>query len=177
MLINYLPPILKEIREFKLVMAEGDKENTDLYTAIADLKNNQYITTMNEVGAGRYEKMLGVVIKGTDTLEDRRLRILSLYLKQLPYTKIRLEQDLTTLCGVNGYTMEIDYESYTLSVRVDLKQRAMFHTVWEYLSSVVPLNMIIDLSLLYNQHQLLHTFTHEELAGFTHQQIREEVII
>lgn len=177
MLINYLPPILQEIREYKLIMSDGDIENKDLYTAVADLKNNQYITTMNEAGAARYEKMLKIVTKGTDTLEDRRFRILSLYLKQLPYTKIRLEQDLMMLCGVDGYTMAIDYESYILTVRIDLKAKAMFQTVWEYLNSVVPLNMIIDLRLLYNEHHFLHSFTHEELAGFTHQQIREEVII
>lgn len=175
MLINYLPPILKEIREFKLVMAEGDKENTDLYTAIADLKNNQYITTMNEVGAGRYEKMLGVVIKGTDTLEDRRFRILSLYNKQLPYTKIRLEQDLTTLCGSNGFTIEINYDNHTLTVKVALTAKTMFDVIKKYLETITPLNMIVDLIFLYNQHLLFSSYTHGQLSGYTHKQLREEI--
>ena len=48
--------------------------------------------------------------------------------------------------------------------------------VKEMLEEVIPANMEIDLSLLYNQHETLAKFTHKELAKYTHRQIREEVL-
>lgn len=176
MLINYLPPILQEIKEFKVLMADGDEENNKLYSAIADLEKNQYVTSVNENYIKRYENMLKITAKGTDTIEDRRFRILSLYNKQLPYTYIRLQKDLVTLCGTDGFTISLDYEEHILTVKVTLTAKEMFNIVQEYLDSVVPMNIIINLLLLYNQHLTLSKQTHEQLKKYTQQQVRDEVL-
>jgi hypothetical protein len=157
-------------------MAGNDTENLTLNTAIEDLYKDQFIST-TEKAIQRYESMLGIIPKGTDTLEDRRFRILALYNKQLPYTRIVLEQNLTTFCGKNGYKLFLDYSSKVLTVKIALTAKSMYDTVKSYLEGVVPMNLIIDLILLYNQYKLLKQFTHKQLNEFTHKQLREDVII
>lgn len=176
MLINFLPPILQEIKEYKLIMGDEDKENERLYLAIADLENNQYVTTCTESGISKYEKMLKIMSKGDDTLEDRRFRVLSLYNKQLPYTIISLKKDLSTLCGKDGISIDIDYKTLVLTAKVALIAKEMFQIVNEYLESIVPLNMIINLMLLYNQYMKYEKYTYEQLKKYTYQQLREDVI-
>jgi Uncharacterized protein conserved in bacteria (DUF2313). len=176
MLINYLPPVLQDIREFQLVMSDTDSENQSLYNAIADLENNQYITTVTEDQINRYEKMLSIVPKDTDTLLDRRFKVLALYNKKLPYTRISLENDLNTLCGENGYQVSIDYDKHKLTVRVALTVKEMFRTVSDYLDTVVPLNMIIDLMLLCNTWEKVSKFTWKQASAYTWQQLREDVL-
>ena len=44
------------------------------------------------------------------------------------------------------------------------------------LERVAPANLVVDLSLLYNQYQYLAGFSHGILAGYTHEQLRNEVI-
>ncbi|MEG2372762.1 MAG: hypothetical protein RSB36_08290, partial [Hydrogenoanaerobacterium sp.] len=40
---------------------------------------------------------------------------------------------------------------------------------------VVPANIVIDLSLLYNKNETLSHFTNARLSKFTHKQLRETV--
>lgn len=173
--INYLPPVLREIKEIQILMGVNDAENMELSTAIEDLYKDQFIIS-TEKAIKRYEDMLKITPKGTDTLEERRFRVLAIYNKRLPYTEIVLRQNLTTFCGENGYKMRMDYESKVLTVKITLVAKSMFDTVKAYLEGVVPLNLIIDLSLLYNQHNTVSNFTHAHLSKFTHAQLREEVI-
>ena len=44
------------------------------------------------------------------------------------------------------------------------------------LDRVVPVNLTVDLSLRYNQHQTLLGRTHAALAAYTHDQLRNEVL-
>jgi DNA-binding PadR family transcriptional regulator len=176
MLLDYLPSVLKDIREFKLFMSSVDSENEDLYTSLSDLENNQYISTVKENGLERYEKMLKIMRKGTDTLEDRRFRIMALYNKQLPYTVISLKRDLTTLCGKGNFSIFIDYTRNIVTVKVALSAKEMFHIIVEYLETIVPLNMIINCMLLYNQYSQLDKYTYVDLGKYTYQTLREEVL-
>lgn len=143
--LNYLPPILQEIKEFKVITACDDSENAELKIYIDNLYKDQFITT-TETAIKRYEDMLGIAAKETDTLEDRRFRVLALYNRQLPYTLKVLEQNLTTLCGENGYKLNMDYVNKILIVKITIFSKLIYNAVWEYLEEVVPMNLILDFS-------------------------------
>lgn len=177
MQINYIPYVLKETDEFKALTSTLDYINANIEKDIADLKNNQYILDSTVGGIARYEKMVNVTPLDSDTLNDRRFRVMTKYNQQLPYTERSLRNLLDTLVGNNGYTLEIDHLSRRIIVRVELTAKSMFKTVGALLESYVPLNMIIDLSLLYNQYLTVEKLTHEQLEQFTQEQIREEALI
>jgi hypothetical protein len=61
-------------------------------------------------------------------------------------------------------------------VKVELVAKQNLDTVGELLERVVPLNMIIDLDLMYNQHKTLHVYTHRQLQQFTQAALRNEVL-
>lgn len=156
-------------------MNDCDIENKELSESISNLENDQYFLDATEKGVLRTEKMLTISYKATETLEERKFRIFSRYNQQLPYTKTVLEKQLHKLCGDGGYFLNMNYDNLVLTVKINLTAKAMFDEVKKYLENVVPLNIIIDLIIMYNQYYVLAKFTHEQLATYTHEQLRNEV--
>ena len=114
--------------------------------------------------------------KADETFDDRRFRILNRVNESLPFTYRFLENQFTILCGENGYRLQVDHRNYTLIIRVELASKSKYTDVDALLKRVVPANMIIDLSLMYNQHQEVGRFTHGQLHAWTHEHIRSEVL-
>lgn len=173
--LNYIPEVLQNIKEFKVIAECCDMENEDLVAAAEDLYNDQFIYTAKK-GIERYEKIVGIESKKTETPEERKLGIIAAYNKQLPYTMTVLKKNLDTFCGKNGYSIDIDYTNKVLTVKINLTAKSMFDTVEAYLEEVVPVDLIIDLLLLYNTHKITSQYTHGQLAGHTHHSLKEEVI-
>ena len=175
-LIEYVPPILAETKEFKAICAAENAEIERLRAAYLNLFADQFIQTATENGIARLEKIMGIVPKGTDTLEVRRFRLLARKQEKLPYTKWTLPEQLAALCGSDGYSLNIDHAARKIAVRVALTAKGMFDAVEMLLLKQRPVNMIVDLSLMYNQNKTLHPFTNAQLRAYTNKQLRNEVI-
>lgn len=113
---------------------------------------------------------------GADASSGRRFRILTKATEQRPFTLRRLKELMTTLCGEDGFTVAMVGSTFTLTVRVMLKVKQNYDDVETLLNRIVPENLILDLSLMYNQHQTLAAFTHAQLAAYTHYFLRNEVL-
>jgi hypothetical protein len=176
-LIDYLPEFLKEIREYKAILTDAvQPEVVKLFEAIENAMNDQFILDATENGVSRWEKMLKIVPKATHSLDDRKFTILTKINDQIPYTMTSLKQKLKALCGEDGYSVELDASKFTLKVRIALAAQNAFESVCAMLEQVVPANMIIDISLLYNKNQTLHSYTHKQLSAYTHEQLRNGVV-
>ena len=173
---EYLPSILLKTYEFPLLCDTEQREFDRLNTAVDEVLDAQFVSTAGERGIERYEQIFSIVPQDTDTLDERRFRVLAKINAQLPFSVRRLRQQLATLCGENGYRMEIDGGRYTLTVKVALTAKRNQQAVEELLADIVPANMVCTTSLLYNQHADLTRFTHAQLALLTHFAIREEVL-
>lgn len=175
-LIDYLPPVIKNAAEFEAIMEAIQPEFVDVETAIINAFNDTFVNDATEVGVKRWESMLNIAPKSVDTLEDRKFRILARLNEQLPYTFRSLDDRLITLCGQNGFTMELFNDIYTLKVRIELVVKGQYEAVEQLLKRIVPANLVIDLDLRYNQHEKLKNYTHGQLSAFTHSHIRNEVL-
>ena len=173
---DYLPSILLKTYEFPLLCDTEQPEIDRLRDAADAVLDAQFISTAGETAIARYEKIFGITPMDTDTLAERRLKVLAKINAQLPFSVRRLRQQLETLCGADGYRMEIDGGKYTLTVKVALTAKRNQQAVEELLADIVPANMVCTTSLLYNQHADLTRFTHAQLALLTHFEIREEVL-
>lgn len=173
---EYLPSILLKTYEFPLLCDTEQREFDRLNTAVDEVLDAQFVSTAGERGIERYEQIFSIVPQDTDTLDERRFRVLAKINAQLPFSIRRLRQQLATLCGEDGYRMEIDGGRYTLTVKVALTAKRNQQAVEELLAGIVPANMVCTTSLLYNQHADLTHFTHAQLALLTHFEIREEVL-
>lgn len=175
-LIDYLPEFLRDVREYKAILTDAiQPEFVKLFEAIERVLNNQFITTSDEYGVSRWEKMLGIVPQATTSLDNRKFTILTRMNEQLPYTMTSLKQRLEGLCGKNGYSVEVDANTFTLRVGVALTSRSSFKDVEIMLEKIVPANMVLDLHLIYEQHKTWSEYTHEQLSAYTHEVLRNGV--
>lgn len=175
-LIDYLPYAVRDFKEYEGIMESEQPEFDQAWGSSDDLLNNQFISTAGNLGLSRWEKILGITPKGTDTLEDRRFRIMTRINEELPYTVPQLRNILETLCGAGNYSAEVVEGTYQLIVKIGLAAKNNFTDVEFLLNRVVPQNMIVNLLQLYNTHGGLGRFTHAQLSTFTHDQLRNEVM-
>ena len=101
-LIDYLPYVVQEFKEFQGITS-GEQPEFDLVWDAHD----QFINTMDNYGLSRWEEILRLVPKATDSLNVRRFRVLSRLNERLPYTLPQLRNILQTLCGKGNFTAEI----------------------------------------------------------------------
>lgn len=170
-LIKYLPSILQPYREIQAITVGQQWLLEQLWTAVDRALNNQFVSTADDYGIKRWESMLSIKPKGTDTLDERRFRIIARLNEQLPFTYRMLKQQMHNLCG-DGYEMALAQNGYVLVVRIELTNHNNYSDVQSLLQRVVPANIKIDLSLRYNTHSVLAAYTHAQLAAFTHEELR-----
>lgn len=175
-LIDYLPGILREFKEFQVISETENPEVDALWAVIENIMNDQFVDDSTENGVKRWESMLTIVPKGTDTLDVRKFRILTRLNEKLPYTTTKLDQQMRTLCGEGGYSITLQNLSYTLIVKIALIAKGEFDEVGSLLNRTVPANLVVDLTLLYNQQTTLENFTHDQLSAYTQNQLRNEVL-
>lgn len=175
-LIDYLPENLRTIKEYEAILTLAmQPEMVALWEAVDNMLNDQFIDDATENGVSRREKIMKIVPKSNETLDARKFTIHTKNNQQPPFSIRVLEKQLEALCGEDGYEVTRDVANKILTVRVALTAESNFADVADLLERVVPADMVIDLSLKYNQHYKFATFTHEQLQNFTHEQLRNEV--
>lgn len=176
-MIDYYPRVLQLVQEV-IGMSDGQQEGFDeLWDNLGTAMDNQFLSTATEYGIARWEGVLDISPRGGDTLEDRRFRVKARVNEQLPYTVRVLEQKLVTLCGEDGYSITFNHGAYTLTVKVALSAKSNFDDVDDLVRRIAPANLVIIVELKYNQYETLSKFTHGQLANYTHDQLRNEVLV
>lgn len=175
-LLEYWPGFLAELLDFQELAKAEQPELEEALAAVRSTPEDFFITTLTPEGAERWEQLLTLPVQQGGVLADRRFRILTKCTEQRPFTLPRLKELLGTLCGEDGFTVAMVGSSFTLTVRLALTAKQNYDDVGTLLERVVPENMVIDLSLLYNQHTVLAAFTHAQLLAYTHDQLRNEVL-
>ncbi len=174
--MRYLPPVLQEYKEFQQIMDTEQIETEKLWGHVENAMRDQFLKDATENGVERWEQILDITPKATETLEERKFRIFARLNIQLPYTMTNLKQQIETLCGAGGYSVTFLNETHTLQVRIKTMAKSSFEGVKEFLERVVPVNLLIDLSLKYNEYKSFGAMTHNQMKVFTHEKLRIEVI-
>jgi hypothetical protein len=169
---SYFPPVVAETKEIKHISNALTNEFKRLQKARDETYKNQFVSTLEPSGCRRWEKMLNIASKQTDSLETRRLRINSLITSEIPYTKETLKTMLTNICGDAGYFLEIDNSNLTVVVKLELTNKEQQKIVESTLDKIIPANMMLDVSIIYVTHEAVAQYTHGQLASYTHAKIQ-----
>lgn len=168
-LIDYLPQILKDIREFKYLSATGDVQLNTARLLIDSLADELFISTADGVGLERLEGILDI-INDTEDLELRRFRIITKINggERSVIKKIRL------IAG-DDFICEYDKSKFKLTVKLPLRNKEYLDAVKEMLDKDLPLNVIIDATLKYNTYGQIKNkqLTYGKLKGRTFKEIKE----
>ncbi|MDE6357641.1 MAG: YmfQ family protein, partial [Eubacteriales bacterium] len=119
MLINYLPKFLADIEEIKAIMdsCQGNIDNIEI--ELDNILKDLFVKDATLNGIERYENMLDILPKLTDSLEIRKANILLKYNQTLPFTLENLILMLNSVCGENNYTIKIIYEEFKINIRIN----------------------------------------------------------
>ena len=172
----YQPLIIKDYREFKEIAEIENTILTDCWSSSNNVFLDQFIETLTDNGCKRWEKILNIQPKGTDTLEVRRFRIKSRINEDLPYTYKALVNVLNSLCGEGQYTINLYNNEYRLKILIELTAKKLFDEVESTVKRMIPANMILEVSLRYNQYLHFKKYTYGQLSVYTNKQLREEVL-
>ena len=175
-LIDYIPPFEQGFEELDAILTHAEEPEISSAWDVADnLMNDQFISDATENGVSRWEKILKITPKATETLDARKFTLLTRTSEQPPFTIIALEKQLEALCGKGNYEVIRDVSAKNLHVKIALVAKSNFDDVGVLLERIVPANMVIEVSLKYNKHEKFSTYTHEGLQTFTHDFLRNGV--
>lgn len=172
-LIEYLPEFMREFKEMQVICQVEQKQCVELLDMVEQIWNNQFIETADAETLSRWEKIIGIIPIDTDSLEDRRFRILKSMKLRTPYTNKVLEEYLTEVCGADNFSVEYNEETMVLKIRIALSRNNQKDAVLTWLKKVVPANLLLDYSVMYNNYMALKKYTYGQLNSFTHLQLRE----
>lgn len=175
-LIEYLPSVLQEFEEFKELFKAEQKQVDELWEMIYGILNEAFIDTAEDTGLKRWETALNIAPLDTDTTAVRRMRIQAKLIEDVPYTWNNLKKMLGSLCGEDGYTLELKSKEYTLVIKVALTSKKMKEEVETMCDRVVPANLILDIDLMYNTYEILKGYTYGQLSNKTYAELRNEVL-
>ena len=117
-LVEYLPPFIQNFKEMHEIMETEQKEFETAWESAENALADQAILTATINGIKRWEKIFGITPKATETLEERRFRVISKLNEQPPYTFEALKNFLNVLLGEGGYTLILKPEKYELTVKL-----------------------------------------------------------
>ena len=173
-LIDYLPIFVQNYAEIRAIMDSEQVDVVNVWVNADNVMNDQFVTEATENGIKRWEAILDIVPKTTYTLDERKFTILARLNEQLPYTVESLKVALTSLCGIDGYVVEMHPDEYEILVKLGLANKKNYDDVCRLLDKMIPANIVKTVVLLYNSNEKLRTLTHGQLALYTHKWIREE---
>lgn len=176
LLINYLPHYMQDYVEMNAIMQAEQPEIDALWSAVENAFADQYIQDASEYGVMRWESMLNISPKATETLDERKFRILARLNQELPYTLIRLREVLIALCGANGFSIDLQANQYHIEIRLGVGNHNKYQEVVSLLNKMLPANLTQYIRLMYNTHDMVGQYRHLDLATFTHQSVRSEVL-
>lgn len=168
-LIKYYPPEIQKVREIQVVCQIFQPELRNAADEITGLAKGHATETASSEYLDKLEEVYGIKNREGDGIDERRQRIKARMNWSLPpYTLGSLKQRLTAICGADQYTLNMDYEKLILFVGVELHVKALYSDVVDLLKGLVPANIQLETTLLYNTYAMLHAYTHEELKTRTH---------
>ena len=174
--IDYLPDMLKEIREFKALAESYDVSLKDATRALRKVYNEQFVAEADEQGLAVYERFLGISAGELDTIEERRFRIMARFYENAPYTLKSLEKNLAVLCGEDGFTINRELAEFYIKIRLSLTSKKNMKIVERLLERILPANMIYEVELMYNQWNMVSDKTWGELSERSWRDVREEAL-
>ena len=117
---DYLPLFLRNVKEFGIINSAFDIENEEIQKAIADFMKENFVTTAENQGLSRMEKILGINGEG-NSVALRRYNILAEMRKG--------KQDLISL--LTKFSSGVEYEftdEYNLKINVASEINQMYAT-------------------------------------------------
>jgi len=143
-LIDYLPYVVQDFKEFQGITNGEQPEFNLVWNTYEQVFGNQFIDTMENYGLSRWEKMLKITPKGTDTLETRRARIKTRLNNFVPYPIRVFAQTLTAIANGEPFTLTMEPGSYLLEIVTEWSASGQVEGLEYLIENILPCNIAIS---------------------------------
>ena len=137
-LYEYLPFFVYNTKEFKELFKILQPKIDSLFIETDKRLTDMFVLGCSEYATKRYEKIVGIMPKLTDSLEKRQLDILAIYNEVPPFTYERLYEMLESLLGKDGFKMSLDIPNYYLKIVLKRDKLQFIKQVNDMLERIVP---------------------------------------
>lgn len=150
---RYFPRFYDGYVEIDAIIDTEDKAFEEIGVNFRRAINNQFIKLADEAGISAYEVLFDVIADpSTETLEERRDRLLNRVSVIPYYTTIFLRNRLDSLIGAGLYNLIIDYDNYTLYLESAAKNQLYYNEIAVLMSNIKPCNIVfINMPLVLQQ--------------------------
>lgn len=140
---RYFPRFYDGYVEIDAIIDTEDKAFEEIGVNFRRAINNQFIKLADETGISAYEVLFDVIADpSTETLEERRDRLLNRVSVIPYYTTIFLRNRLDSLIGAGLYNLIIDYDNYTLYLESAAKNQLYYNEITVLMSNIKPCNIV-----------------------------------
>jgi hypothetical protein len=150
---RYFPRFYDGYVEIDAIIDTEDKAFEEIGVNFRRAINNQFIKLADETGISAYEVLFDVIADpSTETLEERRDRLLNRVSVIPYYTTIFLRNRLDSLIGAGLYNLIIDYDNYTLYLESAVENQLYYNEIAVLMSNIKPCNIVfINMPLVSQQ--------------------------
>ncbi|MDE6888632.1 MAG: YmfQ family protein [Eubacterium sp.] len=143
LILNHYPPVIKQIKEMQQIAKAEDIEFSKLNVSINEVIRNMFVFTADETGVMRFEKLLGIKPKVEQSLDDRKIYVLSMMNRR----KMSLSELMTMLSNyAEGITILNDIANMEMIVEVGAST-VNIHTINDILEEILPLNIYFHFTI------------------------------
>lgn len=136
-IINYYPPIIKQIKIIQQIAKAEDIEFEKLNAEKDKIEQNMFVLTADEIGVERFEKILNIDNALTD-IESRKLYILA----NLCKSRLNLT-DIKQMINIYAEEMEFicDINNMEIVIKLMGTERDKLITINKIIDDFIPLNI------------------------------------
>lgn len=167
-----IPYALKGIPDLEQTYEAIDEQMEKLNGAIYQMGEDVYFENMSEDRVKRWEKMLDLTPKDTDTLSERRFAIHSRVVDKLPYSYRVIMSDLLALAP--DAAMTIDYSGPSVDVQIAITSQSNVSAVDDLLDRKLPLNMTYTITILWNTWDEVKPYKWSEIKEMTWENVKKD---
>ena len=161
---------VKGIPDLDYFNAAVDKQKAKLDAEVERLDEDNYFDDMSESRVIRWEKMIHLTPKETDTLEERQFAIKARAIEKLPYTERVILRDLKALAS----DAEMNVANKHAEIRIGLSNQNMIASVASLLERKLPLDITYEIIVMFNTWEEVARYKWNELEEMTWDDVKTD---
>ncbi len=140
---EYLPTWYQDIKDYDAILTAEEQQIRLAASFMEMVHGNNFFADMTTQAVEMWEKILGVIPNiETESLEFRRARLINRISTKPPFTLRFLKGRLDDLIGPGAYSVEVDYNNYTLYVESMARNQLWASEVEFTINSIKPAHII-----------------------------------
>lgn len=138
---RYMTPVGRDNSDIQNVMDTETVEFQELWDALCDCFNNIFVKYMTGYGLTKWESIYQLHVRATDTIEDRRRRVLAAFMGTRPYTLKKFREILDTVYGKGAVIPVIDGDKYLCTFHLEGVKTSQLDELTDFIEEILPKNL------------------------------------